>query len=120
MTYVVAAPELLEATAAQLESIGSELNGAHAAAAVSTTGLVLAAADEVSTAVTALFAGYGKQYQALMAQAGAFHQRFVQALNSGAARMRPPRRPTFRRCGRSSKTCWARSMHPPRHCWGVR
>jgi hypothetical protein len=84
MTYVVAAPELLEATAAELKSIGSELNGAHAAAAVSTTGLVPAAADEVSTAVTALFAGYGKEYQALMAQAGAFHQRFVQALNSGA------------------------------------
>jgi hypothetical protein len=84
MTYVVAAPEWLEATAAQLESIGSELNAAHSAAAVSTTGLVPAAADEVSTAVTALFAGYGKEFQELSEQASAFHQRFAKALNSGA------------------------------------
>ena len=84
MSYVVAAPEWLEATAAELDRIGSELDAAHAAAAVSTTGLVQAAADEVSTAVTALFAGYGKEFQVLGAQAGAFHQRFVQALNSGA------------------------------------
>ena len=84
MSHVVAAPEWIGATAAELESIAAELDAAHAAAAIRTTGLVPAGADEVSTAVTALFAGYGKEFQELSAQASAFHQRFVQALNSGA------------------------------------
>jgi hypothetical protein len=34
--------------------------------------------------VTALFTGYGKEFQELSAQAGAFRQRFAQALNSAA------------------------------------
>jgi hypothetical protein len=84
MTFVVAATECLEAAAAEVGHIGSALDAAHAAAAVPTTGLVPAAADEVSTTVTALFANFGEDYQALMARAGAFHQRFVQALTSGA------------------------------------
>ena len=54
------------------------------AAAVPTTGLVAAGADEVSAAVAALFAGYGQEFQALSVQASAFHQQFVQALSSGA------------------------------------
>ena len=84
MSYVIVAPELLEATVAQLKSVGSELDAAQAAAALPTTTLLPAGADEVSTAVTALFAGYGKDFQDLRAQAGTFHQRFVQALNSTA------------------------------------
>jgi PE family len=84
MSYVVAAPEWIGATATQLESVGAELDAAHAVVASRTAGLIPAGADEVSTAVTALFAGYGKEFQELSAQASAFHQRFVQALNSGA------------------------------------
>jgi PE family len=84
MSLLVVAPELLGSAAADLESIGSALRAAHVTAAVPTTGLATAGADEVSAAVAALFAGYGQEYQALSAQASAFHQQFVEALSSGA------------------------------------
>ena len=83
MSLLVAVPELLESAAADLKSIGAELDAAHAAAAASTTGLAAAAADEVSAAVAALFGEYGQEFQALSAQVSAFHAQFVQAL-SGA------------------------------------
>jgi hypothetical protein len=79
------APELLVSAAANLESIGAALNAANVAAAVPTTGRLAAGADEVSAAVAALFAEQAQEYQALSAQVNAFHQQFVQALNSGAA-----------------------------------
>ncbi len=84
VSFLVVAPQLLASAAADLESIGSALNEAHVAAAVPTTGLVAAGADEVSAAVAALFAGHGQQFQAFSAQASVFHQQFVQALSSGA------------------------------------
>jgi PE family len=70
--------------AADLQSIGSALTEAHGAAALPTTGLVAAGADEVSAAVTSLFSNFGKEFQALSGQASLFHQEFVQALQSGA------------------------------------
>jgi hypothetical protein len=84
VSLLVVAPDLLTSAAADVESIGSALHAAHRAAAVSTTGIAAAAADEVSATVAALFAEYGQQYQALSAQASAFHQQFVEALSSGA------------------------------------
>jgi PE family len=84
VSLLVVTPELLTSAAADLESIGSRLNAAHLAAAVPTTGLAAAAADEVSAAVSALFAGYGQEYQALSTQARAYGQQLVQALNSAA------------------------------------
>ncbi|BBZ40179.1 hypothetical protein MCNS_32420 [Mycobacterium conspicuum] len=84
MSYVVTAPEWIESAAAELKSMSAELDAAHASVTASTTGLVPAGADEVSTAVTALFAEYGKEFQKLGTQASAFHQQFVQALSSGA------------------------------------
>jgi hypothetical protein len=56
----------------------------HIAAGIPTTGLAAAAADQVSTAVAALFAEFGQEYQTRAAQASVFHQEFVQALMSGA------------------------------------
>jgi hypothetical protein len=84
VSLLAVTPELLTSAAADLESIGSTLSAAHLAAAVPTTGLAAAAADEVSAAVSALFAGYGQEYQALSTQARAFGQQFVQALSSAA------------------------------------
>jgi hypothetical protein len=84
VSLVVVAPELLTSAAVDLESIGSALNAAHMAAAVPTTGLTAAAADEVSAAMAALFADYGQEFQALSTQAGAFQQQFLQALGSAA------------------------------------
>jgi triacylglycerol lipase len=47
---------------------------------------VLAAAeDEVSAAIAALFSAHGQGFQAVSAQAAAFHAQFVQALKSSAA-----------------------------------
>lgn len=85
MSFLVAAPEILASAAADLENLGSTLNAAHAAAASPTTGILTAAADEVSAAVSSLFAEHGQAYQALSAQAASFHQQFVQLLNGGAA-----------------------------------
>lgn len=84
MSFLVAAPELLTSAAADLASIESALHAAQRAAAGPTTGLMAAAADEVSATVAAFFAEYGQQYQALSAEASVFHERFVQALAAGA------------------------------------
>ena len=83
MSLLVAVPEFLESAAADLKSIGAELNAAHAASAAPTTGLLAAGADEVSAAAAALFSEHGQAFQALSAQASTFHAQFVQAL-SGA------------------------------------
>ena len=83
MSLLVLVPELLESAAADLKSIGSALDAAHAAAAGPTTGLLAAGADEVSVVVAALFSGHSEAFQALSAQASTFHAQFVQAL-SGA------------------------------------
>ena len=83
MSYFRVAPGVLGSAASDLTGIGSALAQAHAAAALSTTCVVSAAADEVSAAVAALVSSHGLQFQALGAQAAAFHTEFVQAL-SGA------------------------------------
>jgi hypothetical protein len=77
-------PESLASAAADLERLRSALDAAHAAAAAPTTQLMAAGADEVSAAVSALFAKCGQELQALGAQAGAFHRQFAQALSAGA------------------------------------
>ena len=84
MSFVIAAPELISTTATDLANIGSTLSTANAAAAATTTEVVAAGADEVSAAVSALFGAHGQAYQAVSAQAAAFHAQFVQALNAGA------------------------------------
>jgi hypothetical protein len=84
VSLLVVAPELLESATADLENIRSALSSAHAAATGPTTGLLAAGADDVSTAVASLFAGYGQEFQALSVQAGAFHQQFVQLMGSAA------------------------------------
>ncbi len=83
MSLLQVTPEVLAAAAAELDSIGADLNAAHAAAALHNTGLLAAGADEVSAAVAALFSKHGQAFRALGAQASAFHAQFVQAL-SGA------------------------------------
>ncbi|CKP57626.1 PE-PGRS family protein [Mycobacterium tuberculosis] len=54
MSWVMVSPELVVAAAADLAGIGSAISSANAAAAVNTTGLLTAGADEVSTAIAAL------------------------------------------------------------------
>ena len=83
MSYVVALPEAMSAAATDLASIGEVVATAGRAAAGDTTGLLAAAEDEVSAAIAAVFSAHGAGFQALNAQAAAFHERFVQTL-SGA------------------------------------
>ncbi len=84
MSYVIAAPEALAAATTDIAGIASTLRAANAAAAARTTGVVAAGADEVSDAIAGLFGAYAQEFQALSAQAAAFHTEFVQALAGGA------------------------------------
>ncbi|ORB90043.1 PE family protein, partial [Mycobacterium persicum] len=81
MAHLVAIPEMLASAATDLEGIGSVLGAASATAALPTTGVLAAGADEISAAVASVFAGHGQAYQAISAQMSAFHAQFVQALN---------------------------------------
>src|SRR5271156_1792184 len=84
MSFVIALPEMLGTAATDLTNIGSTLSASNAAAAPQTTVMLAAAQDEVSAAIAALFSSHGQGYQALSAQAEAFHDQFVQALTAGA------------------------------------
>jgi hypothetical protein len=81
MSYLAAAPEFLARAASDLSNIGWQLIAANAAATAPTTAMVPAAGDEISAAITSLFAGQARAYQALNSQAAAFHAQFVQTLN---------------------------------------
>lgn len=67
MSFVNVAPELLESAAHDLAGIGSSLGEATGLAAAPTTSIVAAGADEVSTAIAALFGSHGQEFQALTA-----------------------------------------------------
>jgi triacylglycerol lipase len=84
MSYVIAAPEVVGTAATDLASLGSKLSEARAAAATQTTRVLVAAQDEVSAAIAAVFSAHGQGFQALSAQAAVFHDQFVQALESSA------------------------------------
>lgn len=80
MSFVTTQPEALAAAAGSLQGIGSALNAQNAAAATPTTGVVPAAADEVSALTAAQFAAHAQIYQAVSAQAAAIHEMFVNTL----------------------------------------
>ena len=82
MTTLITEPQLLATAAADASAIGSAMSEAKAAAAGPTTGLVAAAQDEVSTITAQLFGAYGREYQALLQQAAAFHNEFVATLGA--------------------------------------
>jgi hypothetical protein len=84
MSYVMAAPQSMEAAAADLAAIGSTLGAAHAAAATQTRTLLPAAADEVSAGIAQLFSQHADEYQKLAGQAAAFHGQFMQQLTASA------------------------------------
>jgi len=83
VSYVVATPDFLAGAATDLAAIGSAVGAANSAAANSTTSLLTAGADEVSTRISELFGAYGLDYQALSGQATQLHEQFV--LNLAAA-----------------------------------
>jgi hypothetical protein len=82
MSFVTTQPEALSAAAGSLEGIGSGVNAQNAAAAAPTTGVVPAAADEVSALTAAQFVAHAQLYQAVSAQAQAIHEAFVKMLHT--------------------------------------
>jgi PE family len=80
MSFVTTQPEALAAAAGTLQGIGSSLSAQNAAASAPTTGVVPAAADEVSALTAAQFAAHAQMYQAVSEQAAAIHQLFVSTL----------------------------------------
>ncbi len=85
MSFVQTSPEFVAAAAADLARIGSTISSANVAALGPTSGVLAPGADEVSASVAALFDAHSQVYQALSAQAAAFHSQFVQLMNGGAA-----------------------------------
>ncbi|MDP7731927.1 PE domain-containing protein [Mycobacterium sp. TY813] len=84
MSYVTTAPGFLTTAATDLAQIGAALQAGNIGALLPTTDLAAAAADEVSTAVAALFGTHGLQYQAAAVQAASYYEQFVQNLGVAA------------------------------------
>jgi hypothetical protein len=85
MSFVIAAPDVVQGAAQSLAGIRSSLAQATTAAAGPTTGIAAAAQDEVSIAIAGLFGNHAQEFQALSAQAQGFHAQFVTAMNGSAA-----------------------------------
>ena len=83
-TFLIAAPEALAAASADLKGIGEAVRKATASWAPPSTGIMAAAADEVSGAIAQLFGVYAEDFQALDARAAVFEEQFLQTLTAGA------------------------------------
>jgi hypothetical protein len=84
MSFVTTQPEALSAAATSLAGIGTTMSAQNAAVAAPTTGVIPAAADEVSALTATQFAVHAQMYQAVSAQAEAIHQLFVSTLGTSA------------------------------------
>ena len=84
MSFVTTRPEALTAAATALQTLGRSLAAQNTAAAMPTTGVIPAAADEVSALQAAQFDAYGAWYQRVSAQAAAVHQMLVNTLGTSA------------------------------------
>jgi hypothetical protein len=84
MSFVTTQPEALTTAAGSLQGIGSAMSAQNSAAAAPTTGVVPAAADEVSALTAAQFAAHAEMYQSVSAQAAAIHEMFVNTLSTSA------------------------------------
>jgi hypothetical protein len=84
MSFVTTHPEALASAAGDLLSIGAAVAAGNMAAAAPTTGVVPAAADEVSALTALQFAAHAALYQELSAQATVIHDEFVSTLGTSA------------------------------------
>ncbi len=80
MSFVITDPNMVGAAADELQGIGSALAATNTAAAAPTAAVLPPATDSVSARIAALMDAHAQQYQALSAQAEAFHNQFVQTL----------------------------------------
>ena len=84
MSFLTTDPEALAYAAGQLQTLGTSLATENAGAAAPTTGILPAAADEVSALQAGIFATYGTLYQQIAAEAQAIHEQFVSILGLSA------------------------------------
>jgi PE family/Histidine phosphatase superfamily (branch 1) len=85
MSLVLVAPDVLETAAADVTQIGSTVTAGNLAAAIPTTEVAAAGADEVSAAIAALFGAHAHAYQAAAAQAETHYEQFARTLSAAAA-----------------------------------
>ncbi len=85
MSFVLVAPDVLKTAAADMTQIGSAVMAGNLAAAVPTTEVAAAGADEVSTAIAALFGAHAREYQAAAERAATYYEQFVGNLSAAAA-----------------------------------
>lgn len=85
MSFVTTEPQALTAAATTLQTVGSSMSVENSASAAPTTGVIPAAADQVSALTATQFAVHAQMYQAVGAQAAAVHQLFVSTIAAGAA-----------------------------------
>ncbi|OBK22166.1 hypothetical protein A5634_08340 [Mycobacterium asiaticum] len=83
MSYLSVQPDVISSAATNLAEIRTAVSAASAAASGPTTGLLSAAADEVSEAVAQLFGAYGAEYNAAIAKVGALQEEFARTLAAG-------------------------------------
>jgi len=83
MSFVVAAPDMIQTAAEDLAGIRSVPAEAVTTFAAPTTAVAPAAGDEVSAAVAAMFGDFGKEFQSLSAHAQAFHAEFADVIDAG-------------------------------------
>ncbi len=95
MSFVTTQPEALSTAATALGGIGSSFSSQNAAAAAPTTGVVPAAADEVSALTAAQFAAHAQLYQAVAAQAAAIPEQFVNTLATSSGSYAATVEPTW-------------------------
>lgn len=84
MSFVSTQPHAIVEAAGSLRAIGAAMRSQNAVTAAPTTGVIPAAADEVSAATAAQFAEHAAMFQAVAAQAKAIHEMFIAELISGA------------------------------------
>ena len=84
MTELLVDPQIVTTVAADIDGIGSTIKAATAAAAAPTSGVLAAAADEVSAAIANLFGAHGQEFQAVVNQVEAYQTQFQQTLTAAA------------------------------------
>ncbi|MCV7341470.1 PE family protein [Mycobacterium haemophilum DSM 44634] len=82
--FVTVEPGALGAATGDLQGVGAQLAASNAAAACATTGIVPAAADEVSALNALHYSAQGELYQVIAAQAAVMHQQLADTLATGA------------------------------------
>jgi hypothetical protein len=84
MSFVRAQPELLNAVAAELQSVNEAVREGSSAAATPTTGVAPAASDAVSILTAAQFVSHAQLFQVISAEAAVVREQLAATLGVSA------------------------------------